>query len=444
MNIYGEDEMSKKIGIVKEKKNAWERRVPLIPSDVQRLIAAQDVEIIVQPSNQRIFPDVEFENAGAILKDDLSACDLIFGIKEVKIGDLIRGKTYLYFSHTIKGQPYNMPMLKKILDLKCTLLDYERMVDEKNQRLIYFSYHAGVAGTIDSFWAYGQRLVREQISSPFMNINQTFRYQDQAAAESAFADLGKQINKNGLPGSIRPLVIGITGYGNVSRGVQHMLSFLPLEKIKPDDLTDFHRRHASIDDRIVQVIFREEDMFKRLETEQPFNLQEYYRNPEKYRADFERYLPELDILINASFWDSAYPRHVTKDALRRLFTSGQRPRLRVIGDISCDVQGGIECTVRVTDPGNPVYVYQPSTDSIRDGVAGEGPVIMAVDNLPSELPKDASLYFSSVLKTIVPDLLAVDWRVSFDDLRLPEALKKAVIVHQGRLTDDYRYLADYL
>ena len=181
-----------------------------------------------------------------------------------------------------------------------------------------------------------------------------------------------------------------------------------------------------------------------VKTMRAFDLQDYYQNPENYRADFEKYLPELDILINASFWEPAYPVHVSKAALRRLFGSEQQPRLRVIGDISCDVEGGIECTTRVTDPGNPVYVYQPAEDSIKEGVEGKGPVIMAVDNLPSELPRDASNYFSSVLKTIVPDLAAADWRASFEDLYLPEVLKRAVIVYQGRLTDDYRYLEEYL
>ena len=436
--------MPKKIGIVKEKKNAWERRVPLIPADVKTLIASQGVEIVIQPSRRRIFSDDEFRAAGAIVQEDLSECDPIFGIKEIKIADLIPEKTYLYFSHTIKGQPYNMPMLQKVLELRCTLLDYERMVDENNQRLIYFSYHAGVAGVIESLWAYGQRLSWEGISSPFSIIKQSFKYDDQAAAEAAFAALGNEISRNGLPPVLVPIVIGITGYGNVSRGVQHMLSFLPVEKVEPADLSALHERKSKTNNRIFQVVFKEKHMVAPVKTMRAFDLQDYYQNPENYRADFEKYLPELDILINASFWEPAYPVHVSKAALRRLFGSEQQPRLRVIGDISCDVEGGIECTTRVTDPGNPVYVYQPAEDSIKEGVEGKGPVIMAVDNLPSELPRDASNYFSSVLKTIVPDLAAADWRASFEDLYLPEVLKRAVIVYQGRLTDDYRYLEEYL
>ena len=435
--------MPKKIGIMREKKNQWERRVPLIPVDVKSLIENHGTEIIIQPSKKRVFHDDEFRAAGAILREDLADCDLIFAIKEIKISDLIPRKTYLFFSHTIKGQSYNMPMLQKLLDLKCTLLDYERMIDEKNQRLIYFSYHAGIAGMIESLWAYGQRLAWERIPSPFEAIKQCYMYEDQAAAEIAFAALGEEIKK-GLPAAISPLVIGITGYGNVSRGAQHMLALLPIEKIEPSDLSGLHQQQARKNDRIFQVVFKEKDMFVPVSSDNAFDLQDYYKNPQKYRAGFERYLPELDILINASFWDPHYPKHVSREGLKSLFSSADKPCLRVIGDISCDVNGGIECTSHVTDPGNPVYVYQPAGDEIREGVAGHGPVIMAVDNLPSELPKDASVYFSSILKTLVPDLLKADWQCPFDGLDLPFALKQAVIVYQGQLSADYRYLEDFI
>jgi saccharopine dehydrogenase (NAD+, L-lysine-forming) len=436
--------MTNILGIVRETKNEWERRVPLIPADIKELIDNLAAEIVIQPSKNRIFSDQEFGASGAGVKEDLTDCDLILGIKEVRIADLIPRKTYVYFSHTIKGQSYNMPMLQKLLDLQCTLIDYERMVDENNQRLIYFSYHAGVAGTIESLWAFGQRLAWEKIRSPFTSIKQALTYRDQAAAETAFAALGNEIKTRGLPAAIAPLVIGITGYGNVSRGVQHMLDLLPLDKITPAELPGLHQREKGRNDRIYQVIFKEEDMVAPLTAERPFDLQDYYRHPQNYRADFQKYLPELDILINASFWDSVYPRHVSKEGLHMLFSQAEKPRLRVIGDISCDVDGGIQCTARVTDPGNPVYVYDPQTDKIEDGFAGQGPVIMAVDNLPSELPKDASVYFSSVLKTLVPDLLKTDWNGPFHKLALPYALKTAIIVYQGHLTEAYQYLKDFI
>lgn len=436
--------MRNRIGIVRETKNEWERRVPLIPDDLKKIISEHSFTAIIQPSDNRIFPDDAYRETGAIVQDDLSSCDLIVGIKEVKIEDLFAKKIYIYFSHTIKGQSYNMPMLQKLMDLKCTLIDYERMVNEKDQRLIYFSYHAGVAGIIDTLWSFGQRLEREGIRSPFSLIKQSLNYADQSEAETEFKELGDQIRTEGLTEKITPLVVGITGYGNVSRGVQHMLDFLPIKEVHPDQIHEIEKKSVTSSNTVYKVVFEEKDMVKSVSGSTTFDLQEYYNYPERYKTKFELYLKYISILVNASFWDTPYPRHLTKDNLKKLFSGTGKPSLRVIGDISCDVDGGIECTVKTTDPGNPVYVYEPENDTILDGVTGNGPVIMAVDNLPSELPKDASVYFSSVLREYIPALVTADFSVGFDDLDLPYALKKAVIVFKGELTSEYTYLKNYL
>ncbi|TFG96164.1 MAG: hypothetical protein E4H13_12480, partial [Calditrichales bacterium] len=303
--------MKNRIGIVRETKNEWECRVPLTPDDLGSLIKKNQIEATVQPSKRRVFKDTAYSDVGANVNEDLSDCRVLMGIKEVKIEDLIPDKTYLYFSHTIKGQSYNMPMLKELCDLKCTLIDYERMVNEKEQRLIFFSYHAGVAGMIDTFWAFGQRLAEEGIRSPFALIRQTLDYPDQSAAEKDFAQLGEKIKKEGLPLNITPLVIGITGYGNVSRGAQDMLEFLPITEVTPKELFQIHSRDVDHAKTVYKVVFKEADMVVPVDESQTFDLQDYYNNPEKYRADFSKYLPELTILVNASFWDTPYPRHVT-------------------------------------------------------------------------------------------------------------------------------------
>jgi alpha-aminoadipic semialdehyde synthase len=436
--------MPNTLGIVRETKNEWERRVPLSPDDLKKLLSDHSFTTIIQPSENRIFQDDDYVTAGAIVDQDLKKCDIIIGIKEVKVQDLLTKKVYLYFSHTIKGQSYNMPMLQKLIDLKCTLIDYERMVNEKDQRLIYFSFHAGVAGIIETLWAFGKRLESEGLRSPFSNIRQSFEYPDQAAAEEAFKELGDQIRLKGLPHSITPLTIGITGYGNVSMGVQHMLQYLPTIEIQPDKLPDIKSdpRHSS--NHIYQVVFKEVDMVEPLMPTNDFDLQDYYDNPKNYRSKFEAYLKYLAILVNASFWDTQYPKHVTKESLKRLFKGINDTALRVIGDISCDVEGGVECTTKVTDPGNPVYVYEPVSEKTIDGVTGNGPVIMAVDNLPSELPKDASVYFSNILKDFIPELISEDFSKGFNKLDLSYPLKKAIIVYNGELTDDYKYLTKYL
>lgn len=436
--------MSNRIGIVRETKNTWERRVPLIPEDLEKLISDFSIEAVIQPSKNRIFTDEEYRKIGAHVEEDLSRCDVILGIKEVKFADLIAGKTYLYFSHTIKGQSYNMPLLQKLLDLSCSLIDYERMVNENNQRLIYFSYHAGVAGIIDTFWALGQRLQWEGIDSPFSVINQTLHYSDQKKAESDFKKLADNIRTDGLPGELLPLVVGITGYGNVSRGVQDILDLLPIKEIQVDELKEIKDRTSDHSNIIYKVVFKEKDMVRPISEQSGFDLEEYYSYPERYQADFAQYLPFLTVLVNASFWDTKYPRHVSNESLNKLYWRNKSPMLRVIGDISCDVEGGIECTLKATDPGNPIFVYDPRKNDIQDGVAGNGPVIMSVDNLPSELPRDASVYFSSVLKDMIPALAQADFTQNFDKLNLPYSLKTAVIAHKGKLTKEYEYLYKYL
>jgi alpha-aminoadipic semialdehyde synthase len=436
--------MPNTIGIVRETKNKWERRVPLIPDDLKNLISENSIKFIIQPSDNRIFTNEAYQDTGAIIDDDLSECRLIVGIKEIRSEDLLKDKTYLYFSHTIKGQSYNMPMLQKLIDMKCTLMDYERMVNEKDQRLIYFSYHAGVAGIIDTLWSFGQRLDWEMIKSPFSHIKQSLHYADQSAAEVEFKKLGNLISENGLPEQICPLIVGITGYGNVSRGVQKMLDLLPVIEISPEQLTNIKNNSKSSSKHVYKVIFKEKNMVEPVSSDTTFDLQDYYNNPERYKSKFQPYLNYLSILVNASFWDTAYPRHVTKNSLKILYSGSNHPSLRIIGDISCDVNGGVECTAKTTDPGNPVFVYEPQHDNIRDGIQGNGPVVMAVDNLPSELPKDASVYFSSVLKDFIPALVSCDFSEKYDDLALPYALKKAVIVHKGELTPDYTYLNKYL
>jgi len=226
--------------------------------------------------------------------------------------------------------------------------------------------------------------------------------------------------------------------------VQLILAFLPIKKVSQNLLHELDDKTSTDLNTIYKVVFEEKDMVESVPSSTIFNLQDYYNYPERYRAKFEQYLKHISILVNASFWDTQYPRHVTKDSLKKLFSGTNEPSLRVIGDISCDVNGGIECTAKATDPGNPVYVYEPAENDIVDGVSGKGPVIMAVDNLPSELPRDASLYFSSILREFIPALVVANFSDDFDKIDLPFAFKKAVIVYKGALTSEYTYLKEYL
>ncbi len=432
-----------RFGIRREDKSLWERRAPITPEDVRFLRQQYGLEAVVQPSENRVFRDDEYRAAGAVVQEDLSSCNVIFGIKEVPPAQILPGKTYVFFAHVIKGQPYNMPMLRRLMELGCVLMDYEKVTDEKGRRLIFFGRHAGWAGMVDTLWALGQRLQWEGIPNPFTAIQQAHRYPNIDVARRAVQAVGEQIRAGGLPPILTPMVVGFAGYGNVSRGAQEIFDLLPFREVAPADLPALF---AEDPDRhtLYKVVFREEHMVEPIAPGDSFELQDYYRHPEKYRSRFATYIPYLTVLVNGVYWEAKYPRLVTKEYLRELFGGPSRPRLRVIGDISCDIEGSVECTVRCTDPGNPVYVYHPRSGHTTDGYAGEGVVVLAVDILPSEVPYDASVDFSAVLREFAPAILRADYTVPFEELDLPPEIKRAVIVYRGELTPDYRYLEAYL
>jgi alpha-aminoadipic semialdehyde synthase len=434
----------KKIGIRREDKSKWERRVPLIPDDVARLKEKSGIQTVIQPSEIRIYPDDEYRRAGAIVEEDLSDCPVVFAVKEIPVGFIQPEKTYMFFSHTIKGQSYNMPLLRRLMQYKCQLIDYERVVDEQNRRLIFFGRHAGMAGMTVTLWSLGQRLKIEGITSPFARMKPAHEYDSVEQIKAAVAEIGRQIATEGVPAEIAPLVIGFAGYGNVSQGAQSIIEPLPLVEITAAELAD--KGAAVLDDpqKVYKVVFTEEDMVIPRDDGTTFELQDYYQHPEKYRSRFDNYTPHLSVLVNCIFWDTPYPRLVTKEFLKRLFAAGQSPRLKVIGDISCDVEGSIEATLKATPPDTPAFVYDPEQDRAIDGFAGRGPVIMAVDILPSELPQLASEDFSTVLRDFVPEIAAADYAGGFDDCRLPASIRRAVILYHGELTPDYRFMEKFI
>jgi alpha-aminoadipic semialdehyde synthase len=433
-----------KFGIRDEDKSPWERRVPLIPADLKTL-GDTGIRAVVQTSPRRAFADEEFAAAGVPVQEDLSDCDVIIGIKEIPPAKLQPEKIYLFFPHVIKGQPANMPMLRRLLELKATLIDYERIVDEKNRRLIFFGRHAGLAGMINTLWALGRRLDIARIPSPFSRLKQARAYADLAGAREDLLRIAACVREDGLPEAVHPLTVGITGYGNVARGAQEILDALPVQSVSPADLSRVAHDRSVSRNMIYKVVFREEDVAEPLEAGKAFDLNDYYRRGKTgYRGTFERYLDHLCVLVNCIYWDERYPRLLTRELCRKMWAPGRRPKLTVIGDISCDVNGSIECTVKATEPGNPVYVYEPATGTAQDGFEGRGPVMMAVDILPAEIPRESSADFSRVLAKFLPEIEKADFSKDFDGLMLPTELKRAVIVYRGELTPDYRYLKAFL
>jgi saccharopine dehydrogenase (NAD+, L-lysine forming) len=432
------------IGVRREDKSKWERRVPIIPQDAAALQHDHDLSFVVQTSSIRAFADEEFVGAGISVQEDLSSCPVVFGIKEMPREFFAPGKTYVFFAHVIKGQLYNMPMLKRILDLGCTLIDYERVVDDQGRRLIFFGWHAGVAGMIDTLWALGQRLAWEGIANPFTELRQTHDYRDLSEARAALEVVRHRIEREGLPESVVPLIVGVAGYGNVSRGAQEMLDLLPVLEIEPEQVEAVAAGRDGSAHHLYKAVFKEWHMVEPLSSAAPFELQDYYKHPERYRGVFEQYLPHLTVLVNAIYWAKAYPRLVTKAQLRRLFQSGANPHLRVIGDLSCDVEGAVECTVKCTELDEPVFVYDPLSGIVTDGYEGRGVVVLAVDILPAELPREASADFSRILGPFVPAIARCDFSVPFQECPLPPEIKRAVIAYRGELAPDYEYLGQHL
>jgi alpha-aminoadipic semialdehyde synthase len=420
-----------------------ERRAPLTPKHVAWLIHHHKLDFIVQSSDKRVFKEEEYTKAGAKIHKDLKKCSVIFGVKEIPLHAFESDKTYVFFSHVIKGQPYNMPMLRRMMELKCNLIDYERIIDEQGKRLIFFGRYAGLAGMINTMWALGMRLKEHGYDSKLLKIKQAHHYHSLKEAREDIMAVGQLIAEKGIPEDLVPFTVGFTGYGNVSIGAQEILGLLPVKEISPEKLLHLKSRHHLPNNLIYKVIFKEEDLAEPIDSTKEFDLQDYYANPQNYRGKFEKYIPHLSVLMNCMYWDPRYPRIVTKDYLEKLYTKGN-PKLKIIGDITCDPDGSVECTHKGTYIEDPLFVYNPFTREPTMGHRGEGLLVMAVDILPSELPRDSSNGFADVLVNFVKPIANADYELKFEELDLPRSVKKGLILHKGELTPDYTYLQQYL
>jgi alpha-aminoadipic semialdehyde synthase len=335
-------------------------------------------------------------------------------------------------------------MLRRLADSKCTLIDYERIIDDRGRRLVFFGRQAGQAGMVDTLWALGRKLRQEGFSTPLLHVEQTWRYPSLAEAKEAVSQAGREVAEKGLPSKLAPLLVGFSGYGHTSQGAQEIFDLLPFQEVEPENVEALFGENNPANRQFYKIVFREEHMVEPGRKGKPFNLQEYYSQPHLYRSRFADYLPYLTALVNCIYWEPRFPRFVTFHDLKKLYLNNGQPRLRVIGDVSCDIGGSVECTVKCTDPDSPVYVYDLQQDRARDDLAGTGPVVLAVYNLPAEISLESSVFFSQVLKDFIPAVAQADFHRRFEDLELPPVLKRAVILHRGQLSPDYAYLKRYL
>ncbi len=431
------------IGIRREDKNKWERRVPLVPNDVLELGEKYGIKTIIQPSEIRIFSDDEYRQAGAEVNEDLQAADIIFAVKEIPLHLLEQGKTYLFFSHTVKGQSYNMGLLKKLMDLECNLIDYERITGKENNRLITFSRYAGLAGLIETLHAFGKKMQLNGYETPFAEVRQAYQYESLVEAKKHFQKIGEMISKDGLPKELLPLTVGFLGYGNVSKGAQEIFDLLPFETIEPNQLEELQKKGSLSDNHcLYKTVFKEKDIVKALSGS--FDLQEYFDHPQRFESIFHKYLPYLKILINGVYWTEKYPRFVTKNDLKKNLSVIEKSGLKTIGDITCDINGSVEITRESTMPDKACYTYYAESDSFVDGIQDSGITVMAIDNLPCEFPREASSEFSKELMVFVDGVVSADFKADFNVVELPSEIRKASILYNGCLTDQYEYLSEFV
>lgn len=428
------------VGILGETKYA-ESRAPLTPDDVRWLVD-KGVSVEVETRKTRVFSDEEYRTSGAAVVDKFRRASLLVGIKEVEPNRLLPRKAYLFFSHTVKGQAHNMPLLQTCVDNHITLIDYERIVDRAGNRLVYFGRFAGVCGMADSLHYYGKKLDRIGSKNPFAVVRPAHEYGSLASLKKAVARLGESVRRNGIDGKTAPLIVGVTGHGHVLEGVREILDLIDPVEIHPRDMPQFVRHEKTACRRIFKIIFLREEKIRK-KNGKGFYFEEYLRRPGLFVSNLDRYLPYITMLINTSYWDNRYPRLVPRSMVRRL--ARRKPfRLQFIGDISCDIAGSVELTNRATTPDEPVYTYLPRTDTYEAGCGVDGITILARDNLPAELPADASVEFSRQIRDYVYQIAAHGVVEVTAHAALPAEIRGAVITEGGMLTPAYRRLAKFL
>ncbi|MEE4246024.1 MAG: alanine dehydrogenase [Kangiellaceae bacterium] len=410
----------------KEHKNDWERRTALTPQAIASL-SEQGYQVDVESSDIRVFNNDSYASEGAVIVDKPDDYQLVIGIKEPPVESIKTGQTHIAFSHTIKGQAYNMPLLQRFIDQQATLFDYETIVNERGARTIAFGRFAGIAGAIDTLTITGEKLQLINKQSDVSSIKQTVRYQSIQQIKDEFSKLDLQKGE--------PIRILIVGTGNVGKGAEEVCRWLKLPKVDIHSITLGHIPEGSwytvassrhINDRTDGGDFEFDDFVA--------------KGTDSYTSTFDQLLGKFNVLIQTPYWTEKYPKHLTRERMMEY-----RAKLPwVIGDISCDIEGSLECTKIASTIDQPAFTYNPDDDSYANGISWQGPTVMSIDNLPCELSKDASEHFSSILSSYIPHLMALDMSVPFDDLELHPELYRALIVYKGKLTPNYKYLKHYL
>lgn len=428
------------VGILPESKNEWERRAPLSPKDVEWLVK-KNISVEVVSSPLRIFNDAQYARYGAKIVTKFKKANLLIGIKEPPIDILIPDSVCMVFSHTTKGQTYNQSLLAAFLKKKITLIDYEHIKGSLGQRLVYFGRYAGICGMIDTLHVFGRKAKLLNNPNPFSDLKGAVHYRNYNSAKKTLKQVAEKIQKNGIGNKFAPFVIGILGHGNVSQGAQEVLEYIGAVDIHPKDIDILSRSHTSHKKTIYKLVFQREEKF-RSKKGKGFYFEEYIKHPEQFESNLDEYIPFLNILINASYWDKRYPRLLSEAMLRRLYSENPDFRLSVIGDLSCDIKGTIEITKKVTTPSEPAFVYNPVTKKISNNLSDNGIAVMAVDNLPCEFPKESSMEFAEQVREYVYQIAAHGITDITNHHALSSAIRNAVVTQNGTLSSRFKYLKE--
>lgn len=398
-----------KIGIIKERKSPPDTRVALTPAHCKQIMAAYpNVQISVESSDNRCFSDNEYKNHGISVVDDVSDCEILIGVKEVPIANLVPNKHYFFFSHTIKEQVYNRALLKAIIDKNIKLTDYEVITDDSGARLIAFGKYAGMVGAHNAIYTWQSRQGR-------LDIKRMHEYRAYTDAQAAYKKL-----------SLDPIKIVLTGTGRVSNGAAEVLRDMGIKQVAPLDY---------VLKKYDEAVFTQLNCFyyvKRKDGRAFDKLSDFYDHPKDYESDFSHCLPISDIMINGIYWDNSAPAFFTKEQMK-----SDDFNIKVISDVTCDIApiASIPSTLRASTIADPIFGYDPQKES---EVAPHQDTVIdmtTIDNLPNEMPRDASQAFGDMFcEHVIPELFKPESQI----------MERATLTEKGDLSPTFEYLRDYL
>ena len=396
-----------KIGILREGKTPPDKRVALSPEQcVQVQNQYPDLDLVVQPSPIRRFVDSQYSDLGVVMQEDLADCDVIIGVKEVPEKDLIANKTYFYFSHTIKEQPYNRSLLLKMLSLNIRMIDYETLTNANGKRLIGFGRYAGIVGCYNGFLAQGKR-------TQSYDLKPANLCDDRKEMESELTKI-----------KLEPIKIVLTGSGRVGNGIIELINLIGIKEVSKEQFLN------ESFDQAVYVQLNTLDYNIRIDGSAS-SKSDFYANPHLYKSDFLKYANVAEMFIAGHYYSADSPYLFTREQAKLSSFN-----IKTVADVSCDIDGPVACTIAPSTISNPIYGYNPLTELIDDITKPDVITVMAVDNLPCELPKDASEDFGAeMIKHILPCLLTED---------PTNIIERATICENRKLTKHYEYLSNYV